>query len=114
MTEKERLVELMISAKRDDPEDGSSTEFLADYLLAKGVSAPPVKIGDKVWLACTEDDTVEELEVLRITIGENATTITFTDETCFTVWDKDYSVYYENVFLTREEAEKSLAERSEE
>lgn len=31
----DKLIEMIIDAKRNDPETGSFTEFLADYLLAK-------------------------------------------------------------------------------
>lgn len=37
MTEHEAMVELIIQAKREDPETGSFTEFLADFLLRHGV-----------------------------------------------------------------------------
>lgn len=40
MTERERLIDLIINAKRADPETGSFTEFLADFLLAYGVIVP--------------------------------------------------------------------------
>ena len=42
MTDRERLVELMIEAKRTDPETGSFTDYLADYLLKHGVIVTPV------------------------------------------------------------------------
>lgn len=38
MTEREKLLDLIIAAKRNDPETGSFTEWLADYLLANGVT----------------------------------------------------------------------------
>lgn len=38
MTEREKLIDLIIAAKQDDPETGSFTEWLADYLLANGVT----------------------------------------------------------------------------
>ena len=38
MTEREKLLDLIISAKRNDPETGSFTERLTDYLLANGVT----------------------------------------------------------------------------
>ena len=38
MTEKEKLLDLIIAAKRNDPETGSFTEWLTDYLLANGVT----------------------------------------------------------------------------
>ena len=37
MTDRERLIDLMIEAKRTDPETGSFTEYLADYLISNGV-----------------------------------------------------------------------------
>ncbi len=45
MTDRERLEELMIEAKRTDPESGSWTEYLADYLIAHGVTFRPVVPG---------------------------------------------------------------------
>ena len=50
MTDRERLIDLMIEAKRTDPETGSFTDYLADYLLKHGVIVPPCKVGDTVWL----------------------------------------------------------------
>ena len=38
MTEREKLLDLIIAAKREDPETGSFTEWLTDYLLANGVT----------------------------------------------------------------------------
>ena len=38
MTEREKLLDLIIAAKRHDPETGSFTEWLTDYLLANGVT----------------------------------------------------------------------------
>ena len=37
MTDRERLINLMIEAKRTEPETGSFTDYLADYLLEHGV-----------------------------------------------------------------------------
>ena len=37
MTDRERLIDFMIDAKRTEPETGSFTEYLADYLLEHGV-----------------------------------------------------------------------------
>ena len=38
MDVREKLVELIIDAKRTDPEEGSFTEYLADHLIAHGVT----------------------------------------------------------------------------
>ena len=35
---RKKLVELIIDAKRTDPETGSFTEYLADYLISSGVT----------------------------------------------------------------------------
>lgn len=46
MTDRERLIDLMIEAKRTDPETGSFTDYLADYLIEHGVIVLPCKVGD--------------------------------------------------------------------
>ena len=38
MDVREKLVDLIIDAKRTDPESGSFTEYLADHLIANGVT----------------------------------------------------------------------------
>lgn len=55
-----KLIELILDAKRTDPETGSFTEYLADYLIRNGVtvyewipaSEPPKKITNKVIVLC--------------------------------------------------------------
>lgn len=37
MTDREKLIDLMIKAKKADTEDATFSEFLADFLLANGV-----------------------------------------------------------------------------
>ena len=46
MNVREKLIDLIIDAKRTDPETGSLTEYLADHLIAHGVTVQkwiPVK-----------------------------------------------------------------------
>ena len=38
MTDKEKLIDLIVSANRTDPKTGSFTEYLADYLISNGVT----------------------------------------------------------------------------
>ena len=38
MDVREKLIDLIIDAKRADPETGSFTEYLADHLIANGVT----------------------------------------------------------------------------
>ena len=57
MTDREKLIDLIINAKRTDPETGSFTEYLADFLLGYGVKLPddrPVSRErvEKVWRGC--------------------------------------------------------------
>ena len=47
MTDKERLIDLIIEAKRTDPETGSFTDYLADYLIEHGVIVLPCKVGER-------------------------------------------------------------------
>ena len=60
MDVREKLIDLIIDAKRTDPETGSFTEYLADYLISNGItvqewisaSEPPKKITNKVIVLC--------------------------------------------------------------
>jgi hypothetical protein len=45
---REKLIELMCEAKRLDPETGSFSEFLADHLIANGVTITPAVPGPKM------------------------------------------------------------------
>ena len=38
MDVREKLIDLIVGAKRTDPETGSFTEYLADYLISNGVT----------------------------------------------------------------------------
>ena len=49
MADRERLIDLMIEAKRTEPETGSFTDYLADYLLSSGVIVLPCKVDDTVY-----------------------------------------------------------------
>ena len=49
MDVREKLVELIIDAKRTDPETGSFTEYLADHLIANGVTVQKwISVKDKL------------------------------------------------------------------
>ena len=56
MDVREKLIDLILDAKRTDPETGSSTEYPADHLIANGVTVQ----GDKdinvptKWIPVTE------------------------------------------------------------
>lgn len=115
MTDRERLIELMIEAKRTDPETGSFTDYLADYLIEHGVIVLPCKVGDTVYCpwAYDENKEIAFTEVESIKIYVNGRPLAFVED-----WEIDMPMptafYPENfgktVFLTREEAEKALKE----
>lgn len=108
MTDKERLIELMIEAKRTEPETGSFTDYLADYLLANGVIVPLCKVGDTVYM-------IKSNEIISCTVIS-------IDYNSWGIPTNLYLMYSEfngcafipmqytdgAVFLSREEAEKAL------
>ena len=116
---KERLVELIHQVAKDVikiPTD-NFIEYLADYLIANGVIVPPVKIGDKVYIAMHDKRTKKPLECNVIgfwyTNHEDYCTIhlsRYVDGK----FDSTFSVKFEDigktVFLSREEAEAKLKE----
>lgn len=121
MGDRDRLIELIINAKREDPETGSFTEFLADYLLANGVTVPPCKVGDTVHYFSGDFGTILPYFVENLNIaylGEKGENCVYTFEAnCNHENELLDSIDFEpddigkTVFLTREEAEKAL-ERS--
>ena len=84
---------------------------LADHLLANGVICPPVSVGQTVWCIYNYKEP-KEFQVTIFTMSEKH--YSFTIETKNGVWkhycDKDAVGKW--VFLTREQAERALAERS--
>ena len=91
MTDRERLIDLMIEAKRTEPETGSFTEYLADYLLEHGVIVLPCKVGDTLYCESAIKGHITYLKAPDLEwIFENRES------------------FRKEIFLTREEAEKAL------
>ena len=65
MTDRERLIELMIEAKRTDPETGSFTDYLADYLLEHGVIVLPCKLLSKCVVLPTTDNNLPDITEMK-------------------------------------------------
>lgn len=94
MTDRERLIDLMIEAKRTDPETGSFTDYLADYLLEHGVIVLSCKAGDTLYCESAIKGHITYLKAPDLEwIFENR------------------EIFGKEIFLTREEAEKALKER---
>lgn len=110
MTERERLIGL-IKQKQDGGskygdnilhETKCSNAELADYLLENGVIVAPVKFGDTVYKIidyCTPS-WFSDGNILDVKYYICTTTFKRSD------------IYPKNLYFTREEAEKALAERS--
>ena len=105
MSDRERLIDLMIEAKRTEPETGSFTDYLADYLLEHGVIVLPCKVGDTVYsidkkvLASHWD---EHMYIVDKWSEYKVCEIPFS----LTLWENGWK----DIFLTREEAERALKE----
>lgn len=121
---RDRLIELINRAKQLYKEDiafdtidgakmPTETDYIIDYLLAKGVVCPPCKVGDMVYQVYDifNEKVIEELKVLEITSDtKGIKTIYASTKTgsiyCFS---RDYNL--SNIKFTKEEAEKYLREK---
>lgn len=112
MTDRERLINLMIEAKRTEPETGSFTDYLADYLLEHGVILMPCKVGDRLY-EVTGRKTVSVYKVRAIRVELFSLFIEW-DIVEGIVWKSLSGINSDEigktVFLTREEAERALKE----
>ena len=127
MDQRKRLIELLLKSdplhERDLDDDlvEGEVDAIADYLLANGVIVPPVKVGDTVYHFSEDFGTVLPYFVDNLRIGfmdknqnywvyeancHDNETNELLDEIDFSLEDIG-----ESVFLTKEEAEKALAER---
>lgn len=79
-------------------------EAIADTMLKNGVIVPPVKVGDVVYIVCNVDN---KTVIEEASVEEVSTKRIWTDEV-----DYDLEEIGKTVFLSREEAEKALAERN--
>ena len=129
MTERDRLIELIKNGFFTAPiyenlctNKRTAVDYLADYLLENGVILLPVKVGDTVYI------NGKPAEVSFIHIEHDMTFCIQIDcfwkdceDCCFVDSNTCNNGYFEftandigkTVFLTRESAEKALAERGE-
>ena len=107
MTERERLIELILSADISlFGTDKSFAEVYADYLLEKGVIVLPCKVGDTIYRCGDPIKKVYEWEIEHVELYFDE--IVFVDDS-----DNEFTAadIGKTVFLTREEAEKALEEK---
>ena len=107
MTERERLIELL-NEWGNNENDGVRAESIADYLLANGVIVPPVMAGQKLYLSRSLMNDVIEGEVTGIKTTEFSryTVVFLIDDNRYI--EIPFGAYGKTVFLTKEEAEKTL------
>lgn len=123
MTDREKLIEYIkqaiilhldylesIDQKGLIDTDGKA-KFIADYLLANGVIVPPYKCGSKVYVLTSQTSNNRNFYIFEDIITRYVVTKDFTIMSLENHIGES-SHKWGNVFLSREEAEKALAERS--
>ena len=95
-------------------------EYVADYLLKNGVIVPPCKVGQTVlFYTCVCDEVGKEKydtlegEVISFSLQKEGLLAYCLYKCGLTYWHLVEQDFGKTVFITREEAEKALAERSE-
>ena len=116
MTERERLIELLMQGDIAAAKQGvfnccmcrREAETIADYLIENGVIVPPCKVGDMVYI-------FERGSYIIPICGQGKPHWEIKIEKCsFKYWLLDNHKFGVNMFFTREEAEKALAEKDSE
>ena len=125
MNDRDRLIELIADIQNDFEkwcvecaEDGHKDhqplgEYLADKLLQNGVIVPPCKVGDTVYMIFENE--IRELRVISLSYLFSSSFNHFnlhTENSRGAVLSYEMKDIGKTVFLTKEEAEKALAERS--
>ena len=111
---RDRLIELTkASLIRHIDKSCKLAENIADYLLENGVITPKVKVGDKLYVLSVARTRVNEYYVTHLEVYDCGVKIfarqIYCKEEHWLCWDQDLG----NdgwVFLTKEQAEKALAE----
>lgn len=90
---------------------------IVDALLASGVIVPPCKVGDDVWFIAKKQDETEftvidgNVSCIDIRNGWYHVVIAWTDYQDTYRYVAVFDDFGKTVFLTKEQAEKALAER---
>ena len=106
---RDRLMDLLIEAKKAEPDDAVWSEFLVDYLIEHGVLVPPCKCGDDVWWIDRENQTVHcaHNDIVGIAYYGNGRFRVVTKGT-----DEPEELHTDWCMLTEKEAYKRLLERN--
>lgn len=108
MTDRERMINLLVEAKREGSEQSQ-----ADYILENGAILPPCRLGQTVYLL---EDWGYRREIKEKEIG--VIVIKGTNDFSKEFWEDVYGGVFgtfadvgKTIFLTKEEAEQALKER---
>ena len=107
---RDRLIELIQNAVGGCARHWA--EVIADHLLANGVIVPPCKVGQTVWFIRKDiKSEIVETNVEKIVLKQGGLYIKLG---CNSMYETTCNSIGKTVFLSREEAEAALAERSKE
>ncbi len=110
-TDRDRLIKLIgdkiTTSEFENYNSFEYAEHLADHLLINGMIVPPCKVGDTVYRI--NGSRIEKFKVARFVISSYG----IRAEDLYGVQVALIDDFGKTVFLTKEEAEKALAERSE-
>ena len=123
VTERERLVELLKNDNCPSPfvcdanctyinSENCLAERMADYLLEIGVIVPPVQVGATVYYTDSYRHLIKPLEIFGFDCTKRICKYYCSGEDYTPAWFNPAEIG-KTVFLTQEEAEKVLVERSE-
>lgn len=106
---RDRLIELLENIERNCGEDFPvPKEIIANDLIANGVIVPPVKVGQTVWFIRDKyHNKIEETNVEKVIVKNGGIYIKLG---CNSMYETSCNSIGKTVFLTKEEAEKALAE----
>ena len=85
-------------------------ETLVDYLIANGVIVPPCKIGDTVYYPVFEIDKVLLYKVISIKLNSKGLYVVCENHLSKSQMTHRATQIGKTIFLTKEEAERALAE----
>ena len=122
MTDRERLIDRIINTPKKEylvvggrlnGKKYRTAEMIADHILSDGWIRPPCKVGDTVYIVNTDIDGevfMEENKIYDVSTTSMfiSATMPISDEI---LCAEPYEDIGKTIFLTREEAEKALAER---
>ena len=112
MTQREKLIELLENAPAA-PNGERNVASIADHLLENGIIVPPCKVGDTLYSIVEGIDQIFVGEVYEGFFGRYGIAFRSTRKGYLALSFTEEDIG-KTVFLSREEAEKALAERIKE